>query len=65
MSLATLFTGFAFRGQDKHLYLWFLLNGLLVILLIPAYFNPFLYYFGSVWILTFSLSMIYAARGFK
>jgi hypothetical protein len=65
MSLATLFTGFAFRRKDRRLYLWFLLNGLLLTVLVPAYFYPFLYYFGSVWIVTFSLSMIYSARVFK
>lgn len=64
MSLSTLFTGVAYRSTHKKLYRWFLFNGLLILILVPAYFNPFLYYIGSVWILTFSLSMIYSARVF-
>lgn len=62
MCLSTLFTAFAFRETYKPLYAWMLFNGVLIILFIPAYFNPFLYYIGSVWAISFSLSMIYAAR---
>ena len=65
MSLSTLFAAFAFRHADKKLYGWMLFNGLLILLLIPAYFDTYLYYFGSVWAVSFSMSMIYAARLFR
>ena len=62
MSLSTLFTAFAFRETEKKLYGWMLFNGLLIFLFIPAYFNPFLYYIGSVWAVSFSMCMIYTAK---
>jgi hypothetical protein len=65
MSLSTLFAAFAFRHADKNLYGWMLFNGLLLLLFIPAYFETYLYYFGSVWAVSFSMSMIYAARLFR
>ncbi|BAU53408.1 hypothetical protein [Mucilaginibacter gotjawali] len=64
MSLSSLFAAFAFRKKYKNLYTWMLINGLLILIFIAAYFNPFFYFIGSVWIVTFSLSMIYAARLF-
>ena len=62
MSLSTLFAAFAFRKTEQKLYGWLLFNGLLIILFIPAYFYPFLYYIGSVWAVSFSMCMIYMAR---
>jgi hypothetical protein len=62
MSLSTFFAAFAFRHADKKLYGWMLFNGLLILLFIPAYFDTYLYYFGSVWAVSFSMCMIYAAR---
>ncbi|MDB4905133.1 MAG: hypothetical protein JWQ63_4414 [Mucilaginibacter sp.] len=65
MSLSTLFAAFAFRDTYKGLYTWMLLNGSLIIIFIPAYFNPFFYFIGSVWAITFSLAMIKAAKMFR
>lgn len=62
MSLSSLFVAFPFKRRDSGLYGWLLINGSLIVLFIPAYFNPFLYYIGSVWALSFTMSMIYAAR---
>lgn len=62
MSLSTLFAAFAWRSYNPKLYGWMLGNGLLIILLVPAYFNPFLYYIGSVWAVSFTLAMYYTAR---
>jgi len=64
MSLSTLFAAFAFREKYKSLYTWMLINGVLILIFIAAYFNPFFYFIGSVWIVTFALSMIYAAKLF-
>jgi len=64
MSFSSLTAALAFRGTDRLLYRWLLLNGLLVIVFIAAYFNPFFYYIGSPWLLTFTLAMTYAARRF-
>jgi hypothetical protein len=62
MSLSTLFTAFSFRYRDKGIFRWMLSNGLLIVILIPAFFYSFLYYIGSVWLVTFSMSMIYTAN---
>ncbi len=65
MSLSTLFAAFSFSATHKNLYRWMLVNGLLIIIFIPAYFYPFLYFIGSVWAITFILAMIYAAKLFR
>jgi hypothetical protein len=62
MSLSTFFTAFAFRYRDAGIFRWMLINGLLLFILIPAFFYSFLYYVGSVWLVTFSLSMVYTAN---
>lgn len=62
MSLSTLFSAFAFKKASRKLFRWMVFNGALILLFIPAYFNPFLYYIGSVWAISFSMSMIYAAK---
>ena len=62
MSLSTLFSAFAFKRTSRGLFGWMVFNGTLILLFIPAYFNPFLYYVGSVWAVSFSMSMIYAAK---
>ncbi|MFI5140429.1 MAG: hypothetical protein ACHQIM_21595 [Sphingobacteriales bacterium] len=64
MSLSTLFAAFAFREAYKSLYVWMLVNGLLIVIFIAAYFNPFFYFAGAVWAITFSVVMIKAARIF-
>jgi len=65
MSLSTLLVAFSFRATHKNLYNWMLVNGLLIIIFIPAYFYAFLYFMGSVWAVTFILAMIYAAKLFR
>lgn len=65
MSLSTLFAAFAFRETDKSLYQWMLWNGLLIFIFIAAYFDPFFYFIGSVWAITFSFVMIKAAKRFR
>jgi hypothetical protein len=65
MSLSTFFAAFAFRETYKSFYRWMLVNGLLIIIFIPAYFYPFFYFIGSVWAITFSLAMINAAKLFR
>lgn len=64
MSLSTLFTAFAFRERNKGLYIWLLTNGLLIFLLVPAFFYPTLYYYASIWTPVFSLAMIASMREF-
>lgn len=65
MSFSTFSGALAFRKVDRTLYRWMLWNGLLVIVFIAAYFNPFFYYIGSPWMVTFTLAMVYAARLFR
>jgi hypothetical protein len=65
MSLTTLFSAFAFRAEQKNFYRWMLANGLLVIIFIPAFFVPFFYYIGAIWMITFPVSMILAAKHFR
>jgi hypothetical protein len=65
MSFSSLAGALAFREDDRKLYLWMLWNGLLVVIFIPAYFNPFFYYIGSPWLLTFTMAMVSAAKYFK
>lgn len=66
MSLSTLFAAFAFRHhRNKWLYRGMLWNGLLMPILILAYFYPEFYYVGAIWIFTFPLAMINAAKYFR
>lgn len=65
MSLSSLTAALAFRGTDNGLFRWLFWNGLLIVIFIAAYFNPFFYFVGSPWMVTFSLAMIYAARRFR
>lgn len=65
MSLATLFTAFAFRFESKWLYRGMLYNGLLLPVLIMAFFYPVFYYVGALWMVTFPLAMVNAAMLFN
>lgn len=62
MSMSTLFAAFAFKNTHRKLYWWLLGNGALVVLLIPAFFYPVLYYIASIWAVSFSVSMVQAAK---
>jgi len=64
MSLSTFFAAFAFI-KNKWLYRGLLWNGALMPVLILAYFYPEFYYLGAVWMITFPLAMINAAKFFK
>ena len=65
MSLSTLFSAFAFRSENKWLYHGMLYNGLLLPVLILAFFYPVFYYVGVLWMITFPLAMINAAKLFS
>ena len=64
MSFSTFFAAFAFRN-NKWLYRGLLWNGALMPILVLAFFYPAFYYAGAVWMITFPLAMINAARFFK
>ncbi len=64
MSLSTLFTAFAFR-KNTWLYRGLLWNGALMPVLVLAFFYPTFYYIGALWMITFPLAMINAARFFR
>lgn len=64
MSLSTFFAAFAFK-DSKWLYRGLLWNGALMPVLILAFFYPVYYYLGAIWMVTFPLAMINAARFFK
>jgi hypothetical protein len=65
MSLSTLFAAFAFQREHKWLFRGLLYNGLLLPVLILAFFFPVLYYIGALWMITFPLAMINAAKLFN
>ena len=65
MSFSTLFTAFAFQKESKWLYRGLLYNGSLLPVLILAFFYPVFYYAGAIWMITFPLAMINAAKIFK
>ena len=67
MSLSTLFSAFAFKNQEEYkwLYRGLLYNGLLIPVLILAFFFPFFYYIGALWMITFPVAMIKAAQLFR
>lgn len=64
MSLSTFFAAFAFR-KTRWLYYGLLWNGALMPVLVLAFFYPVFYYAGAVWMITFPLAMINAAKFFK
>ncbi|CAN5357166.1 hypothetical protein BH09BAC6_BH09BAC6_03660 [soil metagenome] len=64
MSLSTFFAAYAFPRVHKWLYRGLLWNGLLIPVLILAFFFPWFYYIGALWMITFPLAMINAARLF-
>lgn len=65
MSLSTFFAAFAFRDrQNKWLYRALLYNGLLMPILVLAFFHPLLYYVGALWMITFPLAMVQAIKLF-
>jgi hypothetical protein len=64
MSFSTFFAAFAFR-KIKWLYRGLLWNGALMPVLVLAFFYPVFYYAGAVWMVTFPLAMINAAKFFK
>lgn len=67
MSFSTFFAAFAFRNNDRNkwLYRGLLWNGLLMPVLVLAFFYPIFYYVGAVWIITFPLAMINAVKYFQ
>ena len=65
MSLSTLFIAFDFRSESKWLYRGMLYNGLLLPVLTLAFFYPVFYYVGAIWMVTFPLAMINAAKLFS
>lgn len=67
MSLSTIFAAFAFLKDKnyKWLYRGLLYNGLLLPVLVLAFFYPVFYYVGALWMITFPLAMIQVANLFK
>lgn len=65
MSLSSFFIAFAFQATHKAFYWWMLANGLLIFILIPAFFNPFFYYIGAAWMITFPAAMLSAMKIFR
>lgn len=66
MSLSTFSAAFAFNDEaNKWLYRGLLYNGLLMPVLVLAFFFPVFYYVGALWMITFPLAMINAARLFR
>lgn len=63
MSLATLFTAFAFT-QHRWLYRSLLLHGLLAPVIIASFFFPLLLAAGALWMITFPLAMIQVLKLF-
>jgi len=64
MSLSTFFTAFAF-ANNKWLFRGLLYNGLLLPVLILAFFYPFFYYVGALWMITFPVAMLNTAGLFR
>lgn len=67
MSLSTLFASFAFKNVVKynHIQRGLFWNGVLLPVLILAFFYPIFYYIGAVWMFSFPFAMINAAILFK
>ena len=57
MSLSTFFTAFAFSNV-KWLFRGLLYNGLLLPVLVLAFFYPVFYYVGALWMITFPVAMM-------
>jgi hypothetical protein len=64
MSLATLFTAFAY-AERKGLYRSLLVHGLLAPIIIASFFIPVLLLGGALWMITFPWAMIQSYRYFK
>jgi len=64
MSLSTFFAAFAFK-KNTWLYRGLFWNGALMPVLVLAFFYPAFYYAGAVWMITFPLAMINAAKLFN
>jgi hypothetical protein len=64
MSLSTFFAAFSYK-KYKWLFRGLFLNGALMPVLVLAFFYPVFYYVGALWLITFPLAMISAARFFK
>jgi hypothetical protein len=67
MSLSMFFAALAFRHEayGKWLYRGLLWTGALLPILILAFFYPFFYYFGALWMVFFPLAMLNAAKFFR
>ncbi len=67
MSLSTFFAALAFKRIEKNkwLYRGLFYNGLLMPVLILALFFPPFYYIGALWMITFPVAMINAAKFFR
>jgi hypothetical protein len=67
MSLSTLFAAAAFLkdSENKWLYRGLLYNGLLLPVLVLAFYYPVFYYAGALWMITFPVAMLNAARLFR
>jgi hypothetical protein len=67
MSISMLFAAFAFRSETSQWWLYrsLLWTGLLLPVLILAFFYPFFYYLGAIWMVLFPMAMINAARFFR
>lgn len=67
MSLATLFTAFAYKGPGYPMWLHrgLLLHGLLAPFVIASFFFPFLLAVGALWMITFPVAMIQVIRWMK
>jgi len=64
MSLSTFFAAFAFSNV-KWLFRGLLYNGLLLPVLVLAFFYPVFYYVGALWMITFPVAMLNTARLFR
>lgn len=66
MNAAALFAAFAFKhAQSKWLYRGLLYTGLLTPVMVAAFFVQPFYYVGGLWIITFPIAMVNAARFFS
>jgi hypothetical protein len=64
MSFSSFFAAFAFK-KYRWLFRGLLWNGALMPILLLAYFYPVFYYMGALWMITFPLAMINAAKFFS
>jgi len=66
MSVSTFFAAFAFKNDDKNIWLYrsLLCHSLLAPIIILAFFIPAFIFVGALWIITLPAAMITAARMF-